>query len=296
MKNKIFLFWKPLLAVLFWGLSFIATKIALNELNPETIILLRMLFGVSLLLIIAVFNKKDFSISFKNHAVIFLLALVAVFHLWIQITGLKFTSASNTGWIIGVTPVFMALLGFVFFKEKLTALKASGILIAFAGLLVLMSKGDIFSIGFITHKGDFLVLASAFTWSIYSILTKRIAMDYPPFMMILFLFMMMAVIIAPFVINSASIEAVIHLSAKGWAAVVFLGIFCSGIAYVLWAQALKDIEATKVGAFLYFEPFITVFAAWFMLDETINLLTILAGLIITLGVILVNKNSRRKTQ
>jgi len=295
-KNKIFLFWKPLLAVLFWGLSFIATKIALNELNPETIILLRMLFGVSLLLIIAVFNKKDFSISFKNHAVIFLLALVAVFHLWIQITGLKFTSASNTGWIIGVTPVFMALLGFVFFKEKLTALKASGILIAFAGLLVLMSKGDIFSIGFITHKGDFLVLASAFTWSIYSILTKRIAMDYPPFMMILFLFMMMAVIIAPFVINSASIEAVIHLSAKGWAAVVFLGIFCSGIAYVLWAQALKDIEATKVGAFLYFEPFITVFAAWFMLDETINLLTILAGLIITLGVILVNKNSRRKTQ
>ena len=294
MKNKLFLFWKPLVAVLFWGLSFIATKIALNELNPETIILLRLLFGVSLLLIIAVFNKRDFSIKFKNHAVIFLLALVAVFHLWIQITGLKFTSASNTGWIIGVTPVFMALLGFIFFREKLTALKTSGILIAFAGLLILMSKGDIFSIGFISHKGDFLVLASAFTWSIYSILNKRIAMDYPPFMMILFLFMMMAVIIAPFVISSESIEAVIHLSAKGWAAVMFLGIFCSGIAYVLWAQALKDLEATKVGAFLYFEPFITVFAAWFMLNETINLLTILGGLIITLGVILVNKNGRRK--
>lgn len=289
MKHKLLRFWKPLLAVIFWGISFIATKIALNELSPETIILLRLLLAIILLLLIALYTKRDFSISLKNHLGIFILALVAVFHLWIQITGLKFTSASNTGWIIGVTPVFMAILGFIIFKEKITPVKALGISIAFIGLMLLMSKGDVLSIGFISHKGDFLVLASAFTWSIYSMINKKISLSYSPLMTILFLFLMMAVIITPFTLNRETINSVIHLSINGWLAILFLGIFCSGIAYVLWAQALKELEATKVGVFLYFEPFVTVFAAWLILQEVISYITILSGIIITFGVILVNR-------
>ena len=71
-----------------------------------------------------------------------ILALIAVFHLWIQVTGLKFTTASNTGWIIGTAPVFMAILGFFFFKEKLNLVKISGIIIAAFGLLMLVGKGN----------------------------------------------------------------------------------------------------------------------------------------------------------
>jgi drug/metabolite transporter (DMT)-like permease len=291
-KHKLLRFWKPLLAVVFWGASFIATKIALYELNPEAIILLRLILGIILLSFIAVYTKRDFSISFKNHLGIFILALVAVFHLWIQITGLKFTTASNTGWIIGVTPVFMATLGFIIFKEKITPINILGIAIAFIGLLLLMSKGDILSIGFLSHKGDFLVLASAFTWSVYSIINKKISISYPPLMTILFLFLMMTIIILPFTLNQVIINAVVHLSLKGWLAILFLGIFCSGIAYVLWAQSLKELEATKVGAFLYFEPFVTVFTAWLLLHEVISYVTILSGVIITSGVILVNKKSK----
>jgi drug/metabolite transporter (DMT)-like permease len=289
MKHKLLRFWKPLLAVVFWALSFIATKIALNELSPETIILLRLLLAIILLLLIALYTKKDFSLSLKNQLEIFILALIAVFHLWIQITGLKFTSASNTGWIIGVTPVFMAILGFVIFNEKITFNKIAGITVAFIGLLLLMSKGNILSAGFIFHKGDSLVLASAFTWSIYSIINKKISRGYSPFMTILFLFLMMTVLIIPFTLNKETINSVTHLSIKGWLAILFLGILCSGIAYVLWAQALQELEAAKVGVFLYFEPFVTVFAAWFLLHEVISFITILSGIIITSGVILVNK-------
>lgn len=291
MRHKLLQFWKPLLAVIFWGASFIATKIALYELNPVVIILLRLLLGIILLSIIAISTKRDFTISLKNHLSILILALVAVFHLWIQITGLKFTSASNTGWIIGVTPVFMAILGFLIFKEKITLINALGILIAFIGLILLMSKGNILSIGLLSHKGDFLVLASAFTWSVYSIINKKISLSYSPLMTILFLFLMMTIIILPFTINREAINSIIHLSAKGWIAILFLGIFCSGIAYVLWAQALKDFEANKVGVFLYFEPFVTVFAAWLLLNEVISYITIFSGLIITFGVILVNKKN-----
>jgi len=288
MKSKLVLYWKPLLAMIFWGTSFIATKVALRELTPLMIIFFRLVFSITLLIIFALYTNKDFRIKPKSHLWIVLLAIIASFHLWIQVTGLKYTTATNTGWIIGTAPVFIAILGFIFFKEKLTLLKTSGILIAFVGLLLLISKGEISRLNFLTHKGDFLILASAFTWSVYSVVNKKITINYPPVMTILFLFLMMAIIIGPFTLNGEYFSAVSHLSMKSWGAVLFLGIFCSGVSYVLWSQALSEMEATKTGAFLYFEPFVTVISAWVFLNESLTTMIIISGLVIMFGVYLVN--------
>jgi drug/metabolite transporter (DMT)-like permease len=290
MRTQLIKYWKPIAAVIFWGVSFIATKIALDELVPLTIIFLRLILAVIFLTAIAVYTKRDFSVNLKNHGGILILALVAVFHLWIQVTGMQYTTAAKTGWIIGTAPVFMALVGLAAFKESLTILKTTGILIAFFGLILLISHGDLSSIDLISNKGDFLILASAFTWAVYSAVNKKISLTYPPMMTILFLFLMMAVIILPFTINDAAVQSVIHLSAVSWVSILFLGILCSGAAYVMWASALKEMESAKVGAFLYFEPFVTVLAAWVIINEKITLLMILAGIIITLGVVLVNVN------
>ncbi len=288
-KTKSYIFWLPLLAILFWGASFIATKYLLDELSPETIISMRLILAISLLLTIALLQKRDFSINLKSHGYILLLAMIAVFHLWIQVTGLKFTTASNTGWIIGTAPIFMALLGLFFFKEKLNALKVTGIIIATFGLLMLVGKGDPTNIDLIKNKGDLLVLSSSFTWGIYSMVNKKISLNYSPVMTILYLFIMMAIIIIPFTINDNAIKSVVNLSGIGWIAILFLGLLCSGVAYVIWAYALREMESAKVGAYLYFEPFVTVIAAWILLREDITLFMILSGLIITAGVYLVNK-------
>ena len=135
---------------------------------------MRLILAISFLLLIAVIQKRDFTLNLKSHGYIFILALIAVFHLWIQVTGMKFTTASNTGWIIGMAPIFMALLGLIFFKEKLSTLKVTGIIIATFGLLLLVGKGNITSIDLIKNKGDLLVLSSAFTWGIYSMVNKKI--------------------------------------------------------------------------------------------------------------------------
>src|SRR5690606_36079685 len=143
------------------------------------------------------YTKRDFSINLKNHGGIFILSLVAVFHLWIQVTGLQYTTAAKTGWIIGTAPVFMALIGLFVFKESLTFLKITGIIIAFFGLILLISNGSFASINLISNKGDFLILGSAFTWAVYSAVNKKITLTYPPMMTIFFLFLMMGIIISP---------------------------------------------------------------------------------------------------
>jgi len=253
---------------------------------------MRLILAVVLLFIIALASKRDFSLDRKKHTGILLLALIAVFHLWIQVTGLKYTTAVNTGWIIGLAPVFMALLGYLFFREKLRIINIAGIVIAFFGLLLLISKGDFSKIGLISNKGDVMVLASAFTWSIYSLINKKITFSYPPLMTILYLFITMAVILIPFNLSREALYSVVNLSLRGWFAVLFLGLVCSGVSYVFWAQALKDMDSARVGSFLYFEPFVTIFTAWFILNEQITFVIILSGVIITTGVILVNKKLR----
>ena len=288
-KTKPYIFWLPLIAIIFWGASFIATKYLLDELTPETIISMRLILAIVLLLAIAVIQKRDFTINFKSHGYIFLLAMIAVFHLWIQVTGMKDTTASNTGWIIGTAPIFMAMLGLIFFNEKLNTIKVIGIIIATIGLLLLVGKGNPLNIDLIKNKGDFLVLSSSFTWGIYSMVNKKISLNYSPVMTILYLFVMMAIIIIPFTVSESSINSIKNLSGVGWIAILFLGLLCSGVAYVIWAYALREMESAKVGAYLYFEPFVTVITAWILLKEDITLFMIFSGLIITAGVFLVNK-------
>lgn len=282
-------YWLPVPAVIFWGVSFIATKYLLDYVSPETIISMRLLLAVSLLLPIAILTKKSFKIKLKSHINVLILAAIGAFHLWIQVTGMKFTTASNTGWIIGTAPVFIALLGVLFLKEKLSLLNITGIFIASFGLLLLVGKGNPLNINFFEHKGDILVLASAFTWGVYSIVNKKISLEYSPVITILYLFVMMSVIIIPFNINDAVIKTLSGLPQLGWISVLFLGLFCSGISYVIWAYSLRELAAKKVGAYLYFEPLVTVGAASVLLNEKITILMMLSGLIITAGVIMVNR-------
>lgn len=288
-RSPITKYWKPLFAVTVWGLSFIATKNALVEVKPEVIVFIRQILGILFLAAILLKQKRKFSINLRKQKWIFVLAGIACFHLWIQVTGLQWTTAAHTGWIIGTTPVFMVILGIIFFKEKISAMQTLGILISFLGLIVLVSKGDLTSIDFIKNKGDVLIIASSITWSIYSMVNKKVTFTLSPVLTTFYLFLIVAVIIAPFTINQKNISDVLRLSASGWGSILFLGIFCSGIAYTLWAQTLNEMSASRVGVFLYVEPFVTFFGAWLLLNEQITVLTLLSGLIIIAGVVLVNR-------
>lgn len=281
--------WKPLISVTLWGASFVATKSLLDSLIPLDIIYIRLLFGITSALMIALFRKRDFSIKKKDIKGIFILAIISISHLWIQVTGMQYTTASNTGWIIGIVPAIMAIMGFIFYRERMNNIQLLGAVLAFSGLLVLISKGDIKSISFFSNYGDLLVLGSAFTWSVYSFFGRKVTLSYPPSLTILYLFFMMLVILSPVALTSAFFERVLKLSVIDWSTLFFLGVFCSGIAYVLWAEAMSELPANRVGAFLYLEPFITVFTAWLLLDENITLLMIASGIVIILGVIMVNR-------
>ena len=286
-KRKLYAIFAASFAAIVWGVSFIATKLAVREVTPITIIWLRFTIGVFILWM-AVLGRRQFALPARKDLVyfIFLGFIGTTFHQLLQATGLETSQANTTAWIVATTPVFIALLGWIFLREKLGAWKILGISLAAAGVLLVVSDGDPASLlrGGAFSFGDYLVLLSAPNWAIFSVLSRRGLRTYPAALMMFYVmgsgWVFNTVI---FTAQSAYLQLP-NLSLIGWAGIIFLGVFCSGIAYIFWYDALQILPVAQTGAFIYLEPFVTVLVAAALLAEPFLLTSLVGGVLILGGV------------
>ncbi len=282
------------LAVVVWGGSFVATKLALRDVAPATVVWLRFAVGVAVLGGATAARRQFARLGWREAGYFALLGFIGItFHQWLQSTGLETAQASTTAWIVSTTPVFMALLGRFFLKEKLGAARIVGIGLAAAGVLLVVSRGDWRSLrlGSFGAPGDWLILISALNWAVFSVLSRPGLQRHPA------AGMMFYVMAAGWMFSSAAffggpgLADLPRLTPSGWLAVGFLGLFASGLAYIFWYDALKAMPASQVGVFLYLEPLVTVVVAAALLQEAVVWASLLGGGAILLGVWLVNRAS-----
>jgi drug/metabolite transporter (DMT)-like permease len=203
--------------------------------------------------------------------------------------------ASTTAWVVATSPVFIAILSWLFLHEKLDWLQIAGIILAAVGVLLVVSDGNVsrlFSGNFVT-KGDILILISAPNWAIFSILSSRGLKKYQPTQMMFFVMVIGWLLTSILFIIGGGPSDIVHITWTSFFGVCFLGIFCSGLAYIAWYDGLQALTPTKVGAFLYIEPLIAVLVAWGILGEGILFITLAGGATILLGVRLVQKFNKR---
>lgn len=294
-RKNIQAFFKAAFAVVVWGASFIATKVALRDVSPVTVVWLRFTLGV-VILGIAVASRKQFALpGGKDLAYFALLGFLGItFHQWLQSNGLVTAQATSTAWIVATTPIFIAILGWLILKEKLRWLQALGIVLAFVGVLLVVTNGNLASLvtGHFGEPGDLLIMISAPNWAIFSILSRYGLRRHPAALMMLYVMGLGWVFTSILFFSGPGIAQVSQLTLKGWLGVVFLGVFCSGLAYIFWYDALQALPASQVGVFLYIEPLVTVMVAAAVLGEPLLLASLLGGAIILFGVWLVNRSAK----
>ncbi len=291
-RKRITAYFEILFAVIVWGASFIATKLALRDLQPVTVVWLRFAIGV-IILGSATAIRRQFSLPDRGDLFYFAILgfLGITFHQWLQSTGLVTAQASTTAWIVATTPVFIAILSGIFLHEKLIWLQVLGIIFSAVGVLLVISKGnfnDLF-IGQFGEPGDLLILLSAPNWAIFSILSRRGLQKHQATYM---MFIVMAIgwlLTSVLFFTTGSLLDVRNMTLTSLLAIAFLGIFCSGLAYIGWYDGLQAIPASQVGAFLYLEPLVAVFTSWILLGEKMVLIALIGGLLILFGVRLVQK-------
>lgn len=297
-KSSLIAYSKVVFTVSVWGASFIVTKIAINNhLSPATIVWLRFSIGV-LILASAVFQRKQFGkISLKEIFYFALLGFIGItFHQWLQSNGLVTAQASTTAWIVASTPIFIAALGLIILKEKLGVMKIMGIMIAAFGVLLVATHGNLQIIfeGRLSTRGDFLVLLSAPNWAVFSVLSRKGLKSHPPARMMFYVMLFGWIFSTMHFFSSGNTSELKNISVEGWTALLFLGIFCSGFAYIFWYDALKVLKVADLGVFLYIEPLIAVVTASILLSEKMNLYMWLGGIAILLGVWIVERNKQQR--
>ncbi len=243
---------------------------------------------------LSVMIRRQWAMPAKNDILYFaLLGFLGIsFHQWLQSTGLLTAQATTTAWIVTTTPIFMALLGWVVLRERLNWLQVGGIGIAACGVLLVVTKGNLLSIGLgnFGTPGDFLILISAMNWAVFSALSRRGLLKYPATRMMFFVMAFGWLFVSILFFTSDSLSQIANLTRQGWAGILFLGVLCSGVAYIFWYDALQVLPVAQTGAFVYLEPFITVIVAAIVLDEQLIAASLFGGAAILLGVWLVNRN------
>ena len=292
-KTKLIPILEAIFAVVVWGGTFIATKIALLESSPATIVWLRFGMGVIILGATVVW-RKQFAIPEKSEWLYFaLLGFIGVtFHQWLQANGLKTAQATTTAWIVASTPVFIAILGWLVLKEKLGWFGVGGIVLAALGVLLVVSKGNLTAL--FTGKegtiGDLLVFISAPNWAVYTILSRRELARHPAARMMFYVMLLGWLFTTIWIFGfGPGLSEIGHLTSKGWGAILALGVFGSGLAYIAYYDALQVLPASQLGAFLNIEPLVTAMLAAVMIGERITVVSLVGGAIIIFGVWLVNR-------
>ena len=292
-KSKLLPILEALFTVIIWGASFIATKVALNDISPITIVWLRFAMGV-IILGIAVAARKQFALPNLNELGYFsLLGFLGItFHQWLQSNGLRTSEAGTTAWIVATTPVFMALLGWLILKEGLASARVLGIALAALGVLLVVTDGNLVSISFgnFGAPGDILILISAVNWAVFSALSRRGLKAHPATRMMFFVMTPGWLFTSILFFSGNGFSEIPQLTTNGWMSVIFLGTLCSGFAYIAWYDALQVLTTAQTGVFLYIEPLVAVIVAAIVLGEPITFASLLGGGIILFGVWLVNKN------
>ena len=291
-KTKFLPFLEALFAVIVWGGSFIATKIAVGQISPTSVVWLRFAIGIPILLF-AVIMRKQFAFPKGNEWWYFALLgfLGITFHQWLQSNGLQTAQATTTAWIVSTSPAFIAILGWLVLKEKLNLMQSLGIVLAMVGVLVVVSKGDLstLAVGKFGTYGDFLILISAVNWAVFSILSRR-GLQHHPSTMMTFWVMTIGWLITSvaFFANKNYVEFP-QLDLRGWMAMIYLGVFTTGLAYIAWFDALSQLPAAQTGAFLFIEPLTSMVVAAIILNEQITLVSVLGGAVILVGIWMVNR-------
>jgi drug/metabolite transporter (DMT)-like permease len=257
------------LVIIIWAINFIAAKIGLRSLPAMTLASFRVVLAGAVMLPFYLFCSRlpAFAGAAKNRRREFTLRDVWIFlymgFFGVTINqvcftvGLRYTSVSHAALIVGMGPIHTLIFAVLFKLESATWRKALGMAMAFAGIAVMASENGISAYSS-SVLGDAITMTGSIGFALYVVLGKRLAGRYDPLTMTTFSHCAGALIVLPVAIYRAvTLGSAEHWRAIAWtcwAAMLYMAIFSSAVAYVFYFWLLRYLEASQLSAFTYLLP------------------------------------------
>ncbi len=297
-KNKLaftgYLF--AIIATLIWSGNYIVARGLKESIPPVSLAFWRWMVAIIVFLPFAlkqlILEWKWVKRNFLFLSIISILG-ISIFNTLIYIAG-QTTTAINLSLISITFPIFIVLIARLFLKEAISINKIIGIIIVVFGVLLLVTKGNItevFLINFVI--GDFWMLLASLIFAIYSILLryKPKEMSLLPFQLITFI--IGTLYLLPFYIWEYTSSESVVLDKTTIGSILYVGIFASLIAFILWNKAILQVGATKAGLIYYTIPLFSGFFAYVFLKEKITVIHLYSLFLIISGILIAMYTSKK---
>jgi drug/metabolite transporter (DMT)-like permease len=286
------------LATLFWAGNWVLGRALREVFEPNALNLWRWLIAALALAPFALPRLRGNMGAIRRSAgllVVLALLGVALFQSLIY-TGLKTTTAVNAVLLNSSFPAFMLLCSWVVERERATRRQVTGMLISLAGILVILSRGELSSLARLEfHSGDALILLAMPVWGVYSVLLKR---RPPELDGIAFLFLI-SVIGVLLLIPAFAVEAWFAPprwpGAEGIAALLYVGLAASVGAFICWNRGVAVVGANAAGFTIHLLPAFGTLLAIVFLGESFRLFHAAGIATILAGVLVATRPAARRT-
>ena len=292
-RSKSGVYFLVILAMVFWGFTFVAFKFANLSFRPITIVFFRLAVSIFFLFGFAFFFKRLNKIKKKDQKWFLLLALVEPFFYFLgEAYGLTMVTATVGAVIISTIPLIVPFAAYYLFREKLTPMNYLGLVISFGGVLlvVLTRSGGLAA----DWKGILLMFVAVLSAVSYTMVVKVLAEDYTPITITAYQsFYGLLMFVPLFLIFEIKHLDFSMVTGQSLLAVSYLGVFGSGICFILITIGIRELGAAKANIFGNLIPVVTAIVSYFLLKESMPFMKILGIFIVILGLLLSQISSLR---
>ena len=203
--------------------------------------------------------------------------------------GVQYISA-GLGSIIGaIFPLWLVVIGLFISKEKLPKKAIIGLLLGFSGVCIIFYDHlqDFLNPDFL--KGIILSLIATWTWAFATLYTKQQAVNFNPYFGLGLQMLISAVSLIGFTSLTGNAIPVNKIPWESWAAIAYLVVFGSLIAFICYLYALQNLPTEQASVYAYINPIVAVLLGWLIFGEKVTIYITIGGFVTLLGVYLVNK-------
>lgn len=282
----------PLLAAALWGGMYVVSKWGFAVIPPVTLSFLRVALGAGTLLVLVRLTKPTRSFSWPEWRRFIGLGFWVTVTIVTQFVGTALTSASQGSLLTVLTPVFTFGLGVVLLDGSLTRQKLLGLALAVAGiLLVLAGRYDLGAVGDGNLMGVGLLLVASFGWAVFTVRGVPLVRRYSALETATYATVTavpMIGLLVPLELTSLDGTFVgVAVTPLLVAAVVYLGVASTALAWYCWYKGLEYTTAGTVAVFFFAQPVVGVILSALVLGESLGTGFFVGGLVMSAGIYLV---------
>lgn len=291
LKAHIYLFTAQVIYALNYS---IAKDLMPNHISPFGLVMMRITGAFILFWLVSFFTKSE-KLEKGDLKKMMILAVFGVsvnqlFFIW----GLNLTKPINSAIIMVSNPIAVMIFTLIVFKEKLTALKLTGLAFGVIGALTLLlfkAKGS-FSIGSETIVGDLMTLANSLSWAVFVVMAKPMMQKYKTVTVMKWIFLFGFLYVGPIGIPDLFKVQWLELSSHTISALLFVVIATTFIVYFLNTYALKTLSSSVVSMYIYLQPFLATLIAIILGKDELTVIKVISASLIISGVYLASRKKK----